>query len=206
MKKANCAFAAFLACILLFSGCVGPGNGDVPLSDEPNQAPGVETSAFVEAPEAPPSQTLPSNPAPAPTDTTTSTPDLVLPATPIPEQTNNSELPVVPASEPTPASEPISVSTPTPEPLSTPTPTPTPKATPTPTPAPTSTPASTPTPAPAATVIQQSGTYVGSVESDKYHYPSCRFAKKILPENEIWFGTTAEAQAAGYSACGTCKP
>lgn len=100
----------------------------------------------------------------------------------------------------------VPTSTPDPKPESATAPESTPKTAPTPAPAPTPTPTSTPTPAPATTVIQQSGTYVGSVESDKYHYPSCRFAKKILPENEIWFGTTTEAQAAGYSACGTCKP
>lgn len=48
--------------------------------------------------------------------------------------------------------------------------------------------------------------YVGSIESDKYHYKSCQWSKKILPENEIWFDSVAEAVAAGYSPCGTCKP
>ena len=48
--------------------------------------------------------------------------------------------------------------------------------------------------------------YVGSTKSDKYHKPSCRYAKNILPENEIWFASKEEAAAAGYSRCGTCKP
>lgn len=56
------------------------------------------------------------------------------------------------------------------------------------------------------TPAQSSGTYVGSVDSDKYHIPGCRFAEKILPENEIWFDTVEEAQAAGYTACGVCHP
>lgn len=47
--------------------------------------------------------------------------------------------------------------------------------------------------------------YVGSIGSDKYHDPDCRWAKKILPENEIWFSSKEEAQAAGYSPCGTCQ-
>lgn len=50
------------------------------------------------------------------------------------------------------------------------------------------------------------GTYVGSMESDKFHYPDCRFAEKILPENEIWFATREEALNYGYSPCGVCKP
>lgn len=61
-------------------------------------------------------------------------------------------------------------------------------------------------PAQVETPVQSSGTYVGSVESDKYHVPGCRHAKKILPENEIWFDSAADAQNAGYSPCGVCHP
>lgn len=50
------------------------------------------------------------------------------------------------------------------------------------------------------------GQYVGSIKSDKYHKPSCRHAKNIKPENEIWFGTIEEAKTKGYSPCGVCKP
>lgn len=50
------------------------------------------------------------------------------------------------------------------------------------------------------------GIYVGSIESDKFHYPDCRFAEKILPENDIWFATREEALNYGYSPCGVCKP
>lgn len=56
------------------------------------------------------------------------------------------------------------------------------------------------------TPVKTSGTYVGSTNSDKYHDPSCRFAKDILDENQVWFDTKDEAQAAGYSPCGVCKP
>jgi len=65
-----------------------------------------------------------------------------------------------------------------------------------------------PIPAPvlAATTTATEGLFVGSLESDKYHYPSCRWAKKILPENEIWFSSSEEARAAGYVPCGVCKP
>lgn len=54
--------------------------------------------------------------------------------------------------------------------------------------------------------IKTEGTYVGSIDSNKYHIPSCRHAKKIIPENEIWFDTESEAQSAGYIPCGVCKP
>ena len=45
---------------------------------------------------------------------------------------------------------------------------------------------------------------VGSVESDKYHDPGCRWAKKIKPENEIWFSSAEDARAQGYIACKVC--
>lgn len=53
---------------------------------------------------------------------------------------------------------------------------------------------------------KSSGVYVGSVDSDKYHNPSCRFAKEIPPENEIWFDSIEDAQNSGYSPCGGCHP
>ena len=53
---------------------------------------------------------------------------------------------------------------------------------------------------------QSSGVYVGSIDSDKYHNPGCRFAKEILPENEIWFDSAEDAQNSGYSPCGGCHP
>lgn len=53
---------------------------------------------------------------------------------------------------------------------------------------------------------KSSGVYVGSVDSDKYHNPSCRFAEEILPENEIWFDSAEDAKNSGYSPCGSCHP
>lgn len=55
-------------------------------------------------------------------------------------------------------------------------------------------------------VVKKSGTYVGSLNSDKYHNPSCRYAKNIEYENQIWFDTISEAHAKGYSPCGVCHP
>ncbi len=54
--------------------------------------------------------------------------------------------------------------------------------------------------------VQSTGLYVGSIKSDKYHYPSCRYAQAILPANEIWFNNEAEALAAGYVPCKVCRP
>ncbi|MDO9334438.1 MAG: thermonuclease family protein [Dehalococcoidales bacterium] len=48
--------------------------------------------------------------------------------------------------------------------------------------------------------------YVGSKSSDKYHIPSCTWAKKINPENEVWFNSATDAKLNGYSPCGVCKP
>ncbi len=50
------------------------------------------------------------------------------------------------------------------------------------------------------------GAYVGSVKSNKYHYPNCMWAKEIHPENEIWFDSTSEAKARGYVPCKVCNP
>ena len=47
---------------------------------------------------------------------------------------------------------------------------------------------------------------MGSVESDKYHYPTCRHAKKITDANEIWFTSAADAQSHGYIPCKVCDP
>lgn len=46
------------------------------------------------------------------------------------------------------------------------------------------------------------GLFVASKNGTKYHWPWCSFAKKIKPENQVWFQSEAEAKKAGYSACG----
>ncbi len=43
---------------------------------------------------------------------------------------------------------------------------------------------------------------VGSINSNKYHWPDCPSAKKITPENQIWFNSEQEAKEAGYVRCG----
>lgn len=48
--------------------------------------------------------------------------------------------------------------------------------------------------------------FIGSIKSDKYHYPSCGSAKNIHPENEIWFSSSEDARSHGYVPCGRCSP
>ena len=48
--------------------------------------------------------------------------------------------------------------------------------------------------------------YVGSKKSDRYHYPLCRWAKKIRPYNLVTFRSAKEAQKAGYVPCKVCMP
>lgn len=63
-----------------------------------------------------------------------------------------------------------------------------------------------PTATPAQQVKQQSTTYIASAESDKFHKPRCRAAKKIDEANAIYFNSKDEAINAGYKPCGICKP
>jgi len=53
---------------------------------------------------------------------------------------------------------------------------------------------------------QGDGPFVGSINSEVYHYPWCICAQSILPENELWFISPEEAQAAGYRPCEVCNP
>ena len=46
--------------------------------------------------------------------------------------------------------------------------------------------------------------FVGSKNSDKYHLPSCAYAKKIKPENRVCFSSETEAQAKNYKRAGCC--
>jgi micrococcal nuclease len=48
--------------------------------------------------------------------------------------------------------------------------------------------------------------YVGSKSSDKYHYPDCKWAKKISPQDLVTFKTAQEAFKAGFVPCKVCKP
>jgi methylphosphotriester-DNA--protein-cysteine methyltransferase len=48
--------------------------------------------------------------------------------------------------------------------------------------------------------------YVGSKKSDKYHYTTCEWAKKISPYNLVTFKSAEAARDAGYVPCKVCEP
>ncbi len=48
--------------------------------------------------------------------------------------------------------------------------------------------------------------YVGSKTSNKYHYPTCKWAQRIRPERLIIFKSVKEAQERHYIPCPACKP
>ena len=48
--------------------------------------------------------------------------------------------------------------------------------------------------------------YVASNKAKKYHYPDCKWANRIKPENRVTFNSAKEARQAGYVPCKVCKP
>lgn len=52
---------------------------------------------------------------------------------------------------------------------------------------------------PAASPSQEQGLIVASKNGTKYYWPWSSWAKRIKPENLVWFKSENEAQAAGYS-------
>jgi competence protein ComEC len=48
--------------------------------------------------------------------------------------------------------------------------------------------------------------YIGSINSNKYHYTYCEWAQKIKVENAVYFKDKKEAEKAGYIPCKVCKP
>jgi len=46
--------------------------------------------------------------------------------------------------------------------------------------------------------------FVGSRNSNKYHLPSCRYAKTIKPENLVCFSSKEDAQKRGYQPDANC--
>ena len=51
-----------------------------------------------------------------------------------------------------------------------------------------------------------SAEFWASKNSNKYHFPTCRYAKKIKPSSLIKFNSPEEAVAAGYIPCKSCEP
>jgi hypothetical protein len=54
--------------------------------------------------------------------------------------------------------------------------------------------------------VKADGPYVGSKNSNVYHYPSCSEVAKIKPENRIYFTDAQDAVNQGYHPCSVCKP
>jgi len=51
-----------------------------------------------------------------------------------------------------------------------------------------------------------SGEFWGSIKSDVYHYPDCRYAKKIDPRYLLKFASPEQARDKGYRPCKVCRP
>jgi len=47
--------------------------------------------------------------------------------------------------------------------------------------------------------------YVASKNGKMYYSLGCSGAKRINPENEIWFSTSEDAEKSGYALSSTCK-
>ena len=55
-------------------------------------------------------------------------------------------------------------------------------------------------------VSSYAATYVGSKNSDVYHYTTCHHAERIKASNRITFPSPEDAQARGYRPCKVCTP
>lgn len=51
-----------------------------------------------------------------------------------------------------------------------------------------------------------SGSFIASANSHKFHYPSCRWGKKISDKNKITFKSRNDAISQGYEPCKVCQP
>ncbi|MFW6026250.1 MAG: phospholipase D-like domain-containing protein [Candidatus Woesearchaeota archaeon] len=54
--------------------------------------------------------------------------------------------------------------------------------------------------------IEKDTVFVASKNSNKYHYPDCRYAQNIKEENLIKFESVKEVLSKGYKPCGVCCP
>jgi hypothetical protein len=50
------------------------------------------------------------------------------------------------------------------------------------------------------------GPFIGSKDSDVYHYPTCYHVQAIKPENRVTFATVQDACAHNYRPCKDCNP
>jgi hypothetical protein len=63
-----------------------------------------------------------------------------------------------------------------------------------------------PNPAPAKPAASVTASYVGNARTMKFHWPSCRWAKKISAGNRVGFSSREEAVESGYVPCQVCRP
>ncbi|MBN2467061.1 MAG: hypothetical protein JXD19_02825 [Deltaproteobacteria bacterium] len=56
------------------------------------------------------------------------------------------------------------------------------------------------------TTAGNSGAYVANKNSDIFHYRGCRWAKKIKPQNMVFFESRAEALSRNLKGCTVCNP
>jgi micrococcal nuclease len=57
-----------------------------------------------------------------------------------------------------------------------------------------------------ASTISAAKRFVGSANSNRYHYTWCQWAESISSENKVWFSSSKDAKAQGYLPCGICDP
>ena len=48
--------------------------------------------------------------------------------------------------------------------------------------------------------------FVASKKSNKFHKPTCTYAKKIKKSNKITFKSKSQAKKSGYKPCKKCHP
>ena len=48
--------------------------------------------------------------------------------------------------------------------------------------------------------------YIASVNSEKFHRPSCRYVDDIYDENRIYYSRRGDALSDGKSPCSACDP
>ena len=51
-----------------------------------------------------------------------------------------------------------------------------------------------------------SSSYIASANSHKFHYPTCRWGKKISEKNKVTFKSRSDAISHGYEPCKVCQP
>lgn len=54
--------------------------------------------------------------------------------------------------------------------------------------------------------IALAATYVGNLNSYKFHYQGCRMANKMKQSNRIYFENRQDAVNRGMTPCGICRP